>query len=168
VNTVAERLAAIARIAAAHRSGTSIHPDDADFLVFGLEGHLAGVDDPFGLRPKPGQRSVATRSAYDRRDDLVRADAQKFYPTASQADAARELHTALKRYAAAGWKRDRKLPDCPASAKTLGAILWAILRARDDVPAARTIRRLLATSSAYSWPADSAEVDSNAPRRWTT
>jgi hypothetical protein len=98
---------------------------------------------------------------------VVRDAAQKFYPDASQAAAARELHKVLKRYAAAGWIRERALPDCPAPAGTLRAMLWAILRARADVPSARRLRALLATSSRYSWPTDSAEVDSNTPRRWT-
>ncbi len=79
-----------------------------------------------------------------RRDELIRRAASQFYGDQSLDSAARKLHAALARYAAAGWARDRDAATCPRPAASIEAAAWQLLAAGVGVPSARTIRRLLA------------------------
>jgi L-asparaginase II len=76
---------------------------------------------------------------------VLRTMAGRFFagqPQAVQADA---IHTALERYAASAWARERALDACPdRHAGTVAACCWTVLRLRDSVPSSRHIRRILA------------------------
>ena len=91
-----------------------------------------------------GRRSRQTELLISERNQLL-VEAAKFYPGASDRKSARQLHTALSRYRAGAWRRDREVFTCPVQHRgKLTAVLWAILRTRDHVPSEMTIRRALA------------------------
>ena len=84
------------------------------------------------------------RAALDERDNLLR-EAAKFYPGLSQREAARLIRIALLRYRDGRWRRDRSEATYPVQRQgKLTALLYALLRRRDAVPSAMTIRRAIA------------------------
>lgn len=91
-----------------------------------------------------GQRTPATLLLLDERDNLLR-EAAKFYPGLSQREAARLIRIALLRYRDGRWRRDRSEATYPVQHQgKLTALLYALLRRRDAVPSAMTIRRAIA------------------------
>lgn len=92
----------------------------------------------------PGRRAPRTLLALAERDALLRSAKESFFAGASDRAAAAELHAALARYRATGWRRDRSECDCPARLiGRFGEILWRILFAHDAVPSDRAIRRAI-------------------------
>jgi hypothetical protein len=84
--------------------------------------------------------------ALDERDRFL-IEAARFFPGASDREAARQLHTALLRYRETAWRRDRAEALCPPRyAGTVKATLFFVLKAHDRVPGDRTIRSVLARS----------------------
>src|SRR5262249_53583007 len=61
----------------------------------------------------------------------------------SPPDPAQLLSSALERYAAAAWPRERHLADCPHPEGSVRAHLWTALRAFDRVPGRRQLQRIL-------------------------
>jgi hypothetical protein len=90
-----------------------------------------------------GQRSPATLLAIDERTVLLR-QAAMFYPGLSQRETARLIRTALLRYQAGPWRRDRSEALCPSRyAGKLTAVLWMLLKTHDHTPSQATVRRAL-------------------------
>jgi len=114
----------------------------------------ADLEEAFGLKPGPGQRSARTAAILAERDRLLREAAAEFFPALSKAGQARELHARWTRYRSSGWKRGEDVLDVvPAWREgTLEAHFWALLRLSDFIPAERTLRDALAASSVYSLP----------------
>lgn len=127
-------------------------------------GGEASLDEAFGLKPGPGQRSAQTTAILAERDHHLRAAAAEFYPGLPPAHQARELHARWTHYRASGWHHERALDAAPLfRAGTLQARLWAVLRLRDFVPSERTLRAVLATSSGCSLPPPSPTLALDVP-----
>jgi len=91
-----------------------------------------------------GQRSPSTLLAINERDRYL-VEAARFYPGLSQRETARLIRTALLRYQAGAFRRDRSEALCPSRyAGKLTAVLWMLLKTQDYVPSERTIRAALA------------------------
>ncbi|MGY4472841.1 hypothetical protein [Bradyrhizobium sp. USDA 3364] len=150
------RVATIVRagLAELRRSGNPDAAALADVLAAWLKGD-GEFEKLIGAKPQPGQRRVPTQLIEEQRNRLIWLAAVQFYPSASPSSQAEQLHAALSRYSASAWLRERTEERCPAQTGTLRAACWAILKVRDYVPSDRTIRRVLATSSGYSWPTES-------------
>ena len=81
----------------------------------------------------------------DERVTLIRA-AATFYPGVSDREIARRLRTALLRYRAGRWERDRS-DTCPIQHRgKLTEILYLLLRVHDRLPSEMSIRRVLGRS----------------------
>ena len=92
-----------------------------------------------------GQRSPQTLLAISERDALLREAARRYCTGMSDRAAAAMLRIALLRYRGGRWRRDRSEATCPVQHHgKLTALLWRILRTRDAVPSAMTIRRAIA------------------------
>ena len=88
-----------------------------------------------------GHRSPQTLQMICERDTLLR-EAAKYFPGASDREAARQLRIALSRYRDGRWRRDRSEATCPVQNQgKLTALLYPLLRTRDHVPSVMTIRR---------------------------
>jgi len=111
---------------------------------------IAGGDDAtaaLGLKRRPGQRQWTTCAALAERDRHLCEAAMRFFLGLSFAEQARRLHTELLRYHATAWQRERTLDACPdRHTGNLHEFLWRALKAHDHVPAARSIRLILARS----------------------
>jgi len=100
-------------------------------------GHNRRVRDDAGPRSSGFASSprVETLPIRRERDRLIREAAARFFPEASLTVSARQLATALGRYAtSADWQRDRDLAELPAVASARRRALHAILRANRCVP----------------------------------
>ena len=96
-----------------------------------------------------GQRKPADVVARASRDYLLRLACERHCQGLSDRAAAEMLRTKLARYASGAWQRDRAEDLCPARYHgRIEALLWQVLRARDYVPSARSIRRALG----FTWP----------------
>lgn len=83
-------------------------------------------------------------SVYAKRDEMIMACRLRFYPERTDHDAANELGSAWRRYASAGWLRDRSAETCPVRiVGTLQGALWEIMRTLPRVLSARSIRRIV-------------------------
>ncbi len=88
-----------------------------------------------------GHRSPQTLLLIDQRNALL-IEAAGFYPGASDREAARLIRVSLLRYRDGRWRRDRSEATCPVQHQgKLTQTLWRILKTRDAVPSAMTIRR---------------------------
>jgi len=97
---------------------------------------------PLELDGRAHGRTPAVQLLIDERNALIR-DAARFYPGASDREIARRLRTALLRYRAGRWERDRS-DTCPNQHRgKLTEILYFLLRVHDHVPSEMTIRRAL-------------------------
>jgi hypothetical protein len=95
-----------------------------------------------------GHRSPQTLLLIDERDGLLR-EAARFYPGASDREAARLIRAALSRYRDGRWRRDRSEATCPVQHRDkLVQTMWRVLKVRDAIPSDRTIRAVLARSDA--------------------
>jgi hypothetical protein len=146
----------LARLAEALEAGVLLPAAEALSLAGDLKRYLQGgveLDVALGLKPSAGERSLTTRFAMVDRDERLRAAADRWFPGRSDSDAAEELGTALSRFWATAWRSCRTDEVCPPRyAGNIRADLWAILKARPYPLKARSIRAVLAMSSAYSLP----------------
>lgn len=95
----------------------------------------------------PGHRSPQTLAALAERAALLRKAADRFFPGASQREAARRLREAMSRYREGRWRRERTEPQCPVRHdEKVTALFWQLLRLHDAVPSISTIRRALFVS----------------------
>jgi hypothetical protein len=100
-----------------------------------------------GLKPGPGQQMWHTMEALAERDRLLCEAAAQFVLGLSMAEQARRLHIELLRYQESAWPRERSADQCPdRHIGGLYELLWRILKLHDRVPAARSIRMILAMS----------------------
>ena len=112
-----------------------------------LRGEASSLDQALGLRPKPGQRTIATTAKTKRRDELLRRTAADFYPGHSPTVAAHEIYKIWSRYAESAWPRERIASDVPINRiDTPQFYIWQIMRLQDHVLSERTIRLVLAAS----------------------
>ncbi|MFC7332925.1 hypothetical protein [Rhodocista pekingensis] len=122
--------AALARLAA----GT---PDPADLEALAaaaraaLAGDVAEAKDALaaiGLLTSRGRQPAPAVAARERRDELIRALAAR---QAAKTPTARAVAAAerLRRYAAAGWTRDRHRLTCPHAIGSEGELLFEIFTA---------------------------------------
>jgi hypothetical protein len=92
-----------------------------------------------------GHRSPADILARDERDHFLRAAADRFCTGMSDRAAATHLRAKLARYRENGWRRDRSNALCPPRlAGRIDALMWCVLKVRDQVPSERLIRLVLA------------------------
>jgi hypothetical protein len=92
-------------------------------------------------------RTPAVRLVLDERDKLL-VEAARFFPGLSQRETARQLRSALMRYRAGAWRRDRAEATCPPQHKgKLVQTLWCLLKTKDAIPGPRMITMVLARSS---------------------
>ncbi|MGY2845637.1 hypothetical protein ACVIWU_004492 [Bradyrhizobium sp. USDA 4509] len=94
------------------------------------------------LRVGPGQRSLETQAAIERRNDLIRRLARRFYPGRSRNQQAESIHRDLARYAGGSWRTASAAAECPHRDERR-QLLWRVLKARDRVPTARFINDIL-------------------------
>lgn len=86
---------------------------------------------------------LAPRHRREERDRLLR-EAAAMMPGSTAAKAA-GLATALTRYRASAWCREKDLPACPPHRQgKIEGLLWQCLRACDRGLSAATVRRILA------------------------
>ena len=85
------------RISDAVRTGAAPDPNDMLRMANAFDRMLGGepADKALDLKPKPGQRSWATRTALDQRDRLLREAAERFLGGLSVAAQAERLHNAI-------------------------------------------------------------------------
>jgi hypothetical protein len=140
--------ARLATLAAGLRTGT-LGPEDRELLADAIEQVARGADAAavLGLKRRPGQRMWATYATLAERDGLLRDAAACFLGGCSVAEQARRLHTELLRYHASAWLRERTLDQCPTRhVGNMHEFLWRALKVHDHVPAARSLRLILAKS----------------------
>ena len=100
--------------------------------------HAVAVD-------RRGHRSLADMLSRDERDRYLIEAARLHCAGMSDRAAAAMLHMKLSRYREGGWRRERSEALCPPRlAGRVEASCWRILRCRDAVPSARSIRLTLA------------------------
>ena len=129
-----------------HHEASDMQALGNDLLRWWWQGAGQPLERVLGLRPAPGQRSPNTVARLAQRDVLIRALAAAHYPGRSLA-AAEAMRRAWARYASSGWPRDRQSEEVPSyRVGKPEAWFWQIMRLQDQVPAERTIRRILATS----------------------
>jgi hypothetical protein len=91
-----------------------------------------------------GRRTNETLLRLDERDKLLIEIARRFYPGLSHLEAAHRVRSRLLVYRSGRWRRsclDLRSPHPPEKIETL---LWCLLKSRDAIPAARSIRAVLA------------------------
>ena len=123
-------------VAAILRDGVMLDADDAKRLADAFD-KIADGDAPdvaLGLRLKPGRVARKNRSWRGMR--CCGRSARRYFPGMSATEQARQLCTALARYHAGSWQRDRSASDNPHG-DTLKGDLWQVLRHRDRVVSAR-------------------------------
>ena len=145
------------RLVAHLRDGTDLPADDRRHIALAVETWLTGnattLDAAFHVQPQPGQRSLPTQFARQRRDDLIRQAAARFAQGDTPAAQARWLAERWRRYAGTAWSRERHLDAPPAHrAGTVEALFWQAMKVADVVLRERTVRQILAASTPYSLP----------------
>jgi hypothetical protein len=123
-------------------------------LARGLRAYLGGqqrrLDEALNLRPGPGQRDPRTRASLAERDEFLREAARLFFPQLAPTEQAKALETALARYAASAWQRERAAPELPPRHKgRIEEYLWRVMRAEPRTLGWERIRKILVASSAY-------------------
>lgn len=99
--------------------------------------------DPISLRG-PGKRSPDTRASIYIRDAVLVEAAALFCAGMSSNAAAEIIHKKLVRYRAGAWRRHRIEEHLPAElVGKVTELFWHSLKARDVVPAARSIRAVI-------------------------
>jgi hypothetical protein len=116
-----------------------------------LAGQADTLDAAMGLpRRRPGERSWRTKAVIDRRNELLREIADRYYSDRCPAAQAQEIATDLSRYASSAWVREREAETCPSRHHgSVREMFWRMLMLRDHVLSERTIRSVLAVSSPY-------------------
>lgn len=138
-----DAVARLARLRAALVDDAPLNDDDRHLIAGGLGCYLtrrcASLDEALGVDSLPGQADARRMVALAERDEIVRQTLADFGLTAV------ELAAAMARYAAAGWRHDRAMTECPP--RHVGRVqerLWRILRLRDHPLSARQIRAIAA------------------------
>lgn len=91
-----------------------------------------------------GRRLPETLAALAARDDLIRVARARFWPDASEREAATQIAVSIARYGATAWVRERLADQVPTRhAGRPAAIWWKLLSIRDHVPSPETVRRAL-------------------------
>lgn len=90
------------------------------------------------------QALVLPAAVFIQRDALIVRCRFEFFAQRSDHDAAQEIASDWRRYAAAGWIRERSHEACPARhAGSLKALLWAIMKISPRVLSAERIRKIV-------------------------
>jgi hypothetical protein len=147
-NNAVNAAEALLRIRKAMAAGEPISTEDARYFVAAIDEWLSGTEFAvsFGVKPAAGEADPRRIIAENRRDELIRIAARKFFEHVPAARCAEELHRAWTRYFSTAWQTtDRKLIDCPARyAGRLEGLLFQITSLRPHVLSKRQIRRILA------------------------
>lgn len=129
-------------------SSEPLADDEARYFLRAIDEWLSGSEfaTAFGVKPGPGEADPRTTIAENRRDELIRTAAQKFFGQVPAARRAEELHRAWARYFDGAWHAmDSRLADCPTRyVGKLEALLFQITKLRPHVLSERQIRRILA------------------------
>jgi hypothetical protein len=120
---------ALRRVADALRAHPDIAPGDALAVADMLE--------KLALAPPPTFKEKRAR-----RDDLLRAAADRFYAGSTRWMAARGIEKGLARYAGSAWRDEKDLADYP-SGGTIKEYFWRILKLIDQPIGAKQIARIL-------------------------
>jgi hypothetical protein len=126
------------RVADALRAHPDIAPGDA--LV------VADLLETLALAPPPTFKEKRAR-----RDDLLRAAADRFHAGSTRWMAARGLGKGLARYAGSAWRDEKDLADHP-SAGTIKEYFWRILKLIDQPIGAKQIARILSARDGHAAP----------------
>jgi hypothetical protein len=129
---------ALQRVAEALRTHPDIAPGDA----------LAVADLLEKLALAPPQTFKEKRA---RRDDLLRAAANRFYAGSTRWMAAKGLGKGLARYAGSAWRDEKDLADYP-SGGTIKDFFWRILKLIDQPIGAKQIARILRARDGHVAP----------------
>jgi hypothetical protein len=90
------------------------------------------------------QALMLPATIFAERDALIVECRRQFFPSRTDHDAAHQIATEWRRYAAAGWRRERSSETCPArNVGTTRGALWAIMRISPRVLSAERIRRIV-------------------------
>jgi hypothetical protein len=129
---------ALQRVAEALRAHPDIAPGDA----------LAVADllEKIALAPPPTFKEKRAR-----RDDLLRAAADRFYAGSTRWMAARGLEKGLARYAGSAWRDEKDVADYP-SGGTIKEYFWRILKLIDQPIGAKQIARILRARDGHAAP----------------
>lgn len=112
---------------------------------------LAGAEDPFELKRQPGQRTAVTTIRIERRDELLREVAARFFPGLPAASQAREIARVMHDYFTRGWVNDRGDAECPARRRAhITGALWHVFKLEPRPLGEDRLRRVLVASSLYS------------------
>jgi hypothetical protein len=130
--------AALRRVADALRAHREFAPGDA----------LAVADllEKLALAPPPTFKEKRAR-----RDDLLRAAANKFYARSTRWMAARGLEKGLARYAGSAWRDEKDLAEYPSEG-TIKEYFWRILKLIDQPIGAKQIARILGPRNGHAAP----------------
>ena len=139
-----------------------------DKLAEALDAYLTGdsgsLDAALGIRPGPGESTLAATFQRHRRDAILREVAQRFMPGAPPAAQARQMAQRWHRYASSGWVRERHHDEVPQHrVGTPEASFWRIMKAHDQVLSERSIRSILAAKSEFSLPPNAANFVEHSP-----
>ena len=130
----------LAELARAHPAVAMLGERLAGWLDGGMVGSL---DAALGLATAPGQRTLATRAAKARRDELYRSMAAAHFSTDTRRGRARTIHGALSDYASRAWPRERRHA-CRHPEGSRGFFMWHIMQAHEAASAARPAQPLSA------------------------
>jgi hypothetical protein len=131
------------RLEAALRSSQALDRADAALLLDGLA--AGSLDRALGLRPSPGERSAAARSAQADRDALIRNMAAEYFSGMPASTCAEMIAGRLGRYRGGGdWRADRS-KDAISYLNSVRGRCWQILKKVDRDLSVRRIREILAT-----------------------
>lgn len=137
------------RIADDCRRNAPLDPELARWLASGLDQFLAhrarDVDEALGLRYGRGGMAWWKEEAVRRRNDTVRAFAERHFPSQSVCAQAKAIRAASSRYGASAWRFDCEREAMPAHyAGTAHEYLWAAFRSGAPMPLSeRQLRDIL-------------------------
>jgi hypothetical protein len=106
---------------------------------------VADLLDKLSLAPPPTFKEKRAR-----RDDLLRAAANRFYAGSTRWMAAKGLEKDLARYACSAWRNEKDLADPPSG--TIKEYLWRILKLIDQPIGAKQIDRILRARDGHAAP----------------
>ena len=123
---------------------------DGEWFMAALQEYVAGapvkltLDQALGLRPRRGETPWWEAETRDRRDELIRSTAKKWYPGRSYRALAEIFFRDLQRYEAGSWRQHRALRSPPETlAGTVRAELFWLLKVGSKITE-RIIRDVLA------------------------
>jgi hypothetical protein len=137
---VCNPLAKLAAVALAHADPevAALGQRIADWV----NGRLPGpMEAALGIAPGPGQRSLPTKAALARRDELYRALAAAHFPRDTRRGRAASVHLALSDYAGRAWPREKERA-CRHPPGSLPFFMWSIMAAHEAASTVRPARPL--------------------------